>query len=227
MKVLRKFSGALLLAVAFSLFLVNWTSPSYIVLPFDPIFALSQQWLFWIIGGFALAVALICLFDDRPIPQVFILSLLATAFIAYQIWVYCVGCRGVSGYLGGLSRTFGVSAHGAGVLTMLGTVILPILSYSSVGWLWWRGKLEAKFLKMSCPSCGGHLKFEFTSLGKQVPCPHCQAAVTLRKPDENLKMSCFLCKERIEFPSHALGSIIRCPHCHKDITLRQTEAATS
>jgi len=213
--------------VALSLFLVNWTSPAYLVLPLDPVFALPQRFLFWMIGGLALSVSLVCLFDERPIRQMFVLSWLATFFIAYQIAAYCAGCRSLSGYLGGFSRAFGISAYGAGVFTVLASVCLLIFSYSSLVWLWRRGKLEATFLKMSCPSCGGHLKFELMNLGNQIPCPHCQVAITLHKPDESLKIACFFCKGRIEFPSHALGSMIRCPHCNKDITLRQTGAAAA
>ncbi len=226
MKVLRKLSGALLLTVALSLFLVIWTTPFYIVLPSDPIFSLPQRFLFWLIGGLALAVSLICLFDEHPTRQMFVLAWLATVFIDYQIGAYCVGCRSLAGYLGGFSHTFGISANSAGVFATFVSVCLLILSCSSLVWARRQEKLEANFLKISCPSCGGHLKFELMNLGKQIPCPHCQTAVTLRKPDDYLKMSCFFCKEHIEFPPYALGSKIRCPHCKKDITLRQTEAAT-
>ena len=65
-------------------------------------------------------------------------------------------------------------------------------------------KATDKSLKMSCSSCGGHIKFAVQNLGQRIACPHCQTAITLRQP-ENLKMSCFFCKGHIEFPSHALG----------------------
>jgi hypothetical protein len=224
MRLLINFSGGLLLAVALSLFLVNWTSPVYVVLPLDPLFAMSLRLLFWILGDFALAVSLICLFDDRPTRQMLFLCSLATVFAAYQIGVYCAGCRGLSGYLGGFSRTFGISAYVTNILSTFVFGYLLVVSYGSLIWLWRRRKLEVNFLKMSCPDCGGHIKFAVMNLGGQIPCPHCQTAVTLRKPEENFKMACFFCQEHIEFPSHALGVKTQCPHCKKDITLQQTGA---
>jgi len=41
-------------------------------------------------------------------------------------------------------------------------------------------------MKMVCPACGGHVKFAVQNIGQQIPCPHCQASIILRKPDENL-----------------------------------------
>ncbi len=79
----------------------------------------------------------------------------------------------------------------------------------------------AGLLKMPCPSCGGHVKFPAQNIGQQIPCPHCQAPITLRKPEEKMKMVCVLCGGPIEFPSHAIGQKIPCPHCAKNITLLQ------
>jgi hypothetical protein len=224
MKLLINISGALLLAMALSLFLVNWVTPTYILLPRDPVFAVPLRSLFWIFGGVAVAVSLICLFDDLPVRQMFSISCLATVFIAYQIGVYYVGSHGLSGYLGGFSRAFGMSAYCAGGLATFVFAYLLIMSCGSLAWLRRLRKLEANFLKMACPSCGGHIKFAIISLGGQISCPHCQTPVTLRKPEENLKISCFFCKEHIEFPPHALGTKISCPHCKKLITLQQTAA---
>jgi hypothetical protein len=80
----------------------------------------------------------------------------------------------------------------------------------------------AGLMKMFCPACGGHLKFAAKNVGQQIPCPHCQKAITLREADEKLKMTCILCGGHVEFPPHAIGQKISCPHCAKSITsLRQ------
>jgi predicted RNA-binding Zn-ribbon protein involved in translation (DUF1610 family) len=79
---------------------------------------------------------------------------------------------------------------------------------------------SAKFLKMSCPACGIHIRFDGRNLGQTIPCPYCQIAITLRKPGL-LKMTCFFCKEHIEFPAYAIGEKIPCPHCKMDITLKE------
>jgi DNA-directed RNA polymerase subunit RPC12/RpoP len=77
----------------------------------------------------------------------------------------------------------------------------------------------AGLMKMVCPACGGPVQFAAPNVGQQIPCPHCRAAITLRKPDDNLKMTCVLCGGHIEFPPHAVGQKIDCPHCAKTITL--------
>jgi uncharacterized paraquat-inducible protein A len=93
---------------------------------------------------------------------------------------------------------------------------------NSLAWLQLnQSNLEAAApLRMSCPACGGHIKFSKRNLGQQTPCPHCQKAVTLRR-DENLKMSCFFCNGHIEFPAHAIEQKLKCPHCHMDIGLKE------
>jgi DNA-directed RNA polymerase subunit RPC12/RpoP len=74
-------------------------------------------------------------------------------------------------------------------------------------------------IRMTCPACGGHVRFASQNLGQQIPCPHCQSAIFLSNPEEYFKMTCVLCKGHVEFPPHALGRKIPCPHCAKTITL--------
>jgi ribosomal protein S27E len=64
-------------------------------------------------------------------------------------------------------------------------------AYLSVGCLWfWQVKWERKprvkvqtgrdgFWKMSCPGCGGHVKFAIANEGHKIPCPHCAKLLTL------------------------------------------------
>ena len=73
---------------------------------------------------------------------------------------------------------------------------------------------------MACPACGVHIRFDARNLGRQIPCPHCQKTLALRKPDL-LKMACFFCQGHIEFPTHAIGEKMACPHCNMDITLKE------
>jgi hypothetical protein len=220
MKIVSTVAGALLLAIAASLFLVNWTSPANLVLPHDPVFALSVRPLFWIAGGLALAVALVCLFDDRPSRQMILLAWVATNFAVYEGGLYWMGCRGLTGYLGGFSRTFSLPATAANALVLASLGSLLALSYGSLLWLRQQKKLDRNFQKMSCPACGAHIKFALQNLGQKIPCPQCQTAITLRQPD-NLKIACFFCQGHIEFPAHAIGEKMPCPHCQMDITLKE------
>lgn len=112
-----------------------------------------------------------------------------------------------------------------GMLIAFSPLYLLAGSFTASGWLWLEGrpaqarKRAAEFLKMPCPSCGGHVKFSVQNLGRKIACPHCRKEMTLRKPEENLKMACVLCGGHVEFPPHAVGQKILCPHYAKTITL--------
>jgi hypothetical protein len=225
MKIITNISGALLLGLALCLVLINCASPAYIFWPSDPVFSMSLRRLFWMTSGLTLAVSLVCLFDDRPSRQMYLLSALGSIFVGYQTLIYWRSPGGLSGYLGGFSRTFGIPAQSVATFVAIFSGCLLIGSCVSLGWLRRVARLEENFLKMSCPSCGGHLKFSARNLGDKIPCPHCKSVLTLRKTEENLRMSCFFCTGHIAFPSHAIGSKIQCPHCRKDITLQQSTAS--
>lgn len=219
MKLLAYLSGALLLATSLCLFLVNLTSAVVLVWPHEPIFGLSAPWLFWIVGGIAFLIAAFCLFNNHSEWQPFLVAWYASVFVSYLVGLYWEGCRGLTGYLGGFSHTFGISAKTANASAVAITGCLFVTGYGQLLWLWRNRRFEAALVKMPCPACGGHIKFAIARLGENMPCPHCQAAVVLRKP-ENLKISCYFCKEHIEFPAHALGTKISCPHCKRGITLQ-------
>ncbi len=216
--IFRNSAGALLLALASALFLINWTSPADSVQPHDPIFLVSLNDLFWIIGGLVAVMALVCFFSERPRLAMFVLAWLAVNFLVCRIGLYWDGCPSLTGYLGGFSYAFGISAKAANAMTDMVFAYLLIGSCLAL-WILRRLPPPVEFQKMSCPACGAHVKFAAENLGQQIPCPQCQTIITLRKPG-NLKMSCFFCHEHIEFPVHALGQKIKCPHCQMDITLK-------
>lgn len=212
-------AGALLLALASALFLINLTSPHDLVQPRDPIFLMPFNELFWIIGNMAAVMALICFFSERPALPIFLLAWLAFYFWIYRIGLLANGCHDLTGFLGSFTDAFGVPAKAAGI--MADAVFIYLLGGSLIV-LWAVRRLPppVQFQRMSCPACGAHVKFAMENLGQQLPCPQCKTAITLRKP-ENLKMSCFFCHEHIEFPAHAIGEKLKCPHCNMDITLKE------
>jgi hypothetical protein len=220
MKFFTASAGSMLLAIATSLFLINLTSPSDLVMPHDPIFFLSVRHLFWIIGSIALVTALVCLFDGQPVRQMVLLAWLATNFAIYEFGAYWQGCRGLTGYLGGFSQVFGISPRIANAIAIAVLAYMLIVSYASLLWLWRNKRMERYFLKMPCPACGARIKFALQNLGQKTSCPLCQTTITLRKA-EILKISCFFCQEHIEFPAHAIGKKMPCPHCKMDITLKE------
>lgn len=174
MKLLNYMTGVLLLIIAASVLLINLTAPATLIPPSDPIFNISTRTLFWIVGLITLFSSVVCLFDAEAVWPVFLGAWIATNFAIYQKAARWQGCHGLTGYLGGFTQAFGISAQLAnGVATMISACLLAA-SYGMILRLWWGRKADAKFIKMPCPACGVHIKYIGTSLGQKIPCPHCQ-----------------------------------------------------
>jgi DNA-directed RNA polymerase subunit RPC12/RpoP len=173
----------------------------------------------WIIGGICLAIALDCILGKVVFRPLLWLAWLATCFLVYRLGLDCGGSHSLTGFLGGLQRAFAFSARTANILLQAAWAYLLVGSFATLLWLRRQQKQEGNQLKMICPACGGHIQFLREKLNQKVPCPHCQASITLQQPG-NLKMSCFFCHEHIEFPAHAVGQKLKCPHCNNDITLK-------
>jgi hypothetical protein len=227
-KAIRLFAdsaGALLLALAAMMAIGNLAHPG-LVLPGDPVLMISMRSTIWTIASLALGVALVSLLGK----QIWLKTTL-TLWLAFNFFVYLIAVlwyerrNGLGGHLDGLADAFGVSPNTA--YWLLKIVFFYLLAGSSVSLLKLRALARPQksageagdYLKTSCPSCGGHIRFAVQNLGQQTVCPHCQNGLTLWKPDL-LKMSCYFCKKHIEFPAHAIGQTISCPHCKMNITLK-------
>jgi hypothetical protein len=218
-KIFRLFTesaGALLLALAMAMFISNRANAA-ITMPHDPLLMISMRNTFWIIGAIELFVALVCLFGKQLRFNAILVLWLATNLFVYQIGFLGSGNhRGLGVYLSSLANTFGITSNTAYLILKIVSLYLLVGSSIALLWLWREG--AKGYLKTACPHCGEHIAFLPQSLGQNIPCPHCEANITLSKP-ENLKMSCVLCGGHIEFPVYALGQKLPCPHCAKNITL--------
>jgi len=226
MKWIRYFilpAGFILLVAALSRFLIVFGNAQVMMLA-EPMLGIPLRYAVLLVGGFELAVAYICLFGKRASLQIGLLAWLATNYAVYRIALFTMGYHHQATAIGSLTDPLHMSRGLAGITVGLIPAFLLLGSYAALVWLWLGNRAElahsreAEFSKMSCPSCGTHIKFALQNLGQQLPCPRCNAAITLLKP-ENLKMSCFFCKGHIEFPPHAIGEKISCPHCKMNITL--------
>jgi hypothetical protein len=210
----------LLAAMMTALLLTNVTRPTRLIVPADPVLAISTPSVFWLLFLVELAILFVCLRDGRPERPLLLLVWLAVMFVVYRIGLWWMGYPGLAVILPGIANAFGISARLAGVLADAGFAYLMMGSCLTLVLLTRERKSERYLEKMFCPACGGHIQFPVANLGQATACPHCQAAVRLRRR-ENLKMSCFFCAGHIEFPAHALGTKMPCPHCRRDITLKE------
>jgi DNA-directed RNA polymerase subunit RPC12/RpoP len=234
-KLFIRLSGAILLAAALTRLLIVAGSNPVLALP-EPALGVSIRLAALLVGGLELIGALFCLFGRWPWLQLGGLALLATGYAAYFLALLAMGVHPQASCIGSLTDPLRVYRGPAGYMLQFIPFGLALCSYVAAASLWFSGDARtvrlsearqlaaghdaaAGLMKMSCPACGEHVKFSSQNIGRQIPCPHCQAAITLRKPDEDLKMTCVLCGGHIEFPPHAIGSKIACPHCAKTITL--------
>lgn len=216
-------AGAILLGSALTRFLIAAGNASFLFLP-DPALGIPLRYAVLIVGGIELVVGFICLFGKRVHFQIGWLAWLATNFIAFQIGLFWMHYHPQATCIGSLTDPLHLSRGITGLFVAALPAYVVLGSYTTLIWMWASGRTvllrshAAEFLKISCPACGGHIKFAAQNLGQRMPCPHCQAGIALQMPG-TLKMSCVLCGGHIEFPTYAIGQKIPCPHCAKTITL--------
>jgi hypothetical protein len=228
MKWIRYFilsAGAILLAAASCRFLIAAGNAQIMALP-DPMLGIPLRYAVVAVGAFELVVALVCLFGRRVGLQIGWLAWLAINSLVFWIGLLTMGIHPQATCIGSLTDPLRISRGMVGVLIAFIPLYLLAGSFTASGWLWLENrtaqarKRAVEFLKMPCPSCGGHIKFSIQNLGRKISCPHCRKEMALHEP-KNLKMTCVLCGGHVEFPAHALGQKILCPHCAKTITLLQ------
>lgn len=183
----------------------------------DPIFGISFRHLMLLTGMVQLAISPVLLFTNWRMLGLGLAAWISANFLVFRIGLWSMGWHHSSGFM---IDPLGLSMAATDVISSLLSTILLVGSVAIL-WLERRKVQAANFLKMPCPSCGGHIRFAIQNLGQKISCPHCQKETTLRKP-ENLKMSCVLCGGHVEFPAHAVGQKIQCPHCGRSITLLQS-----
>jgi predicted RNA-binding Zn-ribbon protein involved in translation (DUF1610 family) len=215
-------AGGILLVAALIRFVIAVGHAPALALP-EPMLGFPLRYAVLLVGGLELVVALVCLFGKQVNFRISWLAWLATDYLIFQIGLLTMHCHPQATCVGGLTDPLHLSRGMTGLVMPLAPIYLLLGSYWAMYRLWRKGRaaLLRDFAKMSCPACGIHLEFSLRNLGQKIPCPQCQAGITLRKTEENLKMACFFCQEHIEFPAHALGQKIKCPHCEKDITLKE------
>lgn len=215
-------AAALLLAGATAVAIGLWAGAG-LTPPADPVLGVSTRWMLVLGAAVAAGVAIHALRGRLSPTKAALLLWLGVNGVVYAAALGWNGSRGcASAVLGGVASAFGLSP---GTAAWLATSLLAVTSLAggaALGWLWLGGHL-AQAGRMTCPACGGHVEFALKNRGEEIPCPHCQARITLRT-DEALKMACYFCKGHLEFPSHALGTLMPCPHCRKDITLMVARA---
>jgi hypothetical protein len=215
-------AGVILLAAALNRFLIATGSARSLSMP-ESVLGIPLRYGVLLVGALELVVGLVCLFGKRLGLKLGWLIWLSFDLMVYRAALFYLHCNPQTSCLGGPTDRLHLSRSVLAPILPILPFYLLIGSGAAALWLWSIGR-ESRYLKMSCPSCGVHIKFLVKRLGEKTVCPQCRATITLRRP-ENLKMSCFFCHGHIEFPAHAIGNKLQCPHCKKDITLKEPATA--
>ena len=215
-------AGALLLGTALAAG-IGYFADAYSTPALDPVLQWPARWVFSVFLTLCALSALVCLLMESIKLKAGLLF-----WLTCNVAIYYLGCRWtlgstdkISGWLTPLESAFHLPVVYIFWLVVALWLYLLLAILFTLLWPWLHRRLGlAEYLKMSCPTCGGHVKFSTSNLGRKIPCPHCETIIKLCRPD-NLKMSCFFCAGHIEFPSHAIGEKMPCPHCKMDITLKE------
>lgn len=185
-------AGVMLLALATAMFISNGVAAGF-VQPHDPLLLVSMRNVFWLLGLIELAVALVCLFGHELWLKLGLIFWISMTLVIYQfglLWVS--GPRSLGGYWGDLAYAFGVSPNAVCwilraifLYLLAGNVVLAAGSRVEKVLAKWRNTANC-YLKNSCGRCGGHIEFPVSGVGQRISCPHCAAALTLRRPPETL-----------------------------------------
>jgi DNA-directed RNA polymerase subunit RPC12/RpoP len=231
-------AGGILLAAALIGFLIAAGHHPALALP-EPLLGVLLRGALLAVGTLELVVAGICLFGKNARLQAAWLAWVGTNFVVFQIGLVWMRVHPQGTCLGSLTDPLHLARGFTGDImaflpfyVLLGSymvVVAPWLAKHKVGQASRLSEVSpasclasapayARFLKISCTACGGHIEFPTNLFGGQIPCPHCQSIITLQKA-VTVKMACPACGGHLEFPDHAQGQTISCPHCQAKITL--------
>jgi hypothetical protein len=222
LKFLIYLTGALLLAAALERFMVAFGSSQALAL-LDPLLGIPLRFSVVLVGALELTVAIICLFGKRPGMQLGWVAWLTLDYFLFRVGLIAMECHSQASCVGTLTDPLHLARGSWAAIVTFFPVYLLASGFGGMAWLWFANRMAKteKCYKISCFSCGTHLQFSRANAGQKISCPNCQAAVTLRKPDDYLRMPCEFCQRHIEFPASALGTKLNCPHCNKDLTLKE------
>lgn len=134
-------AGFILLAIA-AMSLVGNVG-KLIIQPSDPIFGVSSRYLFWVLAGFELAAAVICLFGNSRSFQNLVVFWLTSNLLIYRLFLFYSGVKTIRAYYDTMAYSFGVSASALNILFGTGIIFLWLGSGLSLFLLRKESKREA------------------------------------------------------------------------------------
>ena len=127
-------AGALLTITAVAKFVSGAGDARVLEYP-EPITSIPFKYVFWSLGVFELAIALVCFFGKRVGMQTCLLAWLATNFVAYRLGLLWLGHKPCS-CLGNLTDALHIPPQTADTAMKIILAYLLIGSYATLFWLW-------------------------------------------------------------------------------------------
>ncbi len=174
------FSGMCLLGAALIRFLIFTGHSQILDLP-DPLLGIRIRSAVGILALIELAVGVFCLFGKSLGTRLTLLAWLTANWAVYRVGLFYLGCGVSCTAIGSLTDPLQLSRTWAGYVVMWLPAALMVGAYVGIVWVWIiQRKNQAKFRKVVCPGCGGHIEFPATGVHWKIACPHCGGGVRLK-----------------------------------------------
>jgi hypothetical protein len=137
-KLVRLFllSAGVLLSITAIAKLISASGGARILQTPDPILSVPFRYVFWVVGGIELVVALVCFLGTQVGLRAGLVAWLATGFVAYRIGLLWVGYSKPCSCLGTLTDALHMSPQTADTAMKIVLAYLLIGSYATLFWLW-------------------------------------------------------------------------------------------
>jgi len=130
------YSAGLLLAITGGAKLISGFGAARSLQEPDPIFSISFQLLFWIVGGIELIIGVVCLLSKWNVLQAGLIALMATNFLVYRLGILWAGYQMPCKCLGNLTGALHIPRQTADTAMKIILAYLLIGSYATLFWLW-------------------------------------------------------------------------------------------
>ena len=130
------YSAGTLLVMTSAAKLVSAGGSARILQYMDPIFNISFQHVFVVVGALEFLVALLCFFYQRAEVKAGLLAWLSTSFLLYRLGLVWVGYHRPCSCMGNLTDALHIPPHAADLTMKIILGYLLLGSYATLFWLW-------------------------------------------------------------------------------------------
>jgi hypothetical protein len=131
-------SAGVILAVTGFAKLISSEGAAQILQVSDPIFGITFQHLFWLVGSLEVIIAIACLVGRKGASQALYVASLSTGFLAYRVGLWWIGWQRPCSCLGNLTDLLHIAPETGDLVMKICLVYLVMGSYLILAIKWAR-----------------------------------------------------------------------------------------